>query len=62
LRRTIPAISALVLSLVLPAAAFAAEAEEEAPKEQVTEFMLILIGALLLLGILIAAIEAKRSK
>ena len=63
MRRTIPAISALALTLLLPTAALAAEStEEEAGKEQVTEFMLILIGALILLGILIAAIEAKRSK
>jgi hypothetical protein len=62
LRRTIPAITALVLGLLLPAVALGAEEEEVAPKEHVTEFMLILIGALILLGIVIAAIEAKRSK
>jgi hypothetical protein len=62
LRRTIPAITALVLGLLLPAVALGAEEEEAAPKEHVTEFMLIGIGALILLGIVIAAIEAKRSK
>ena len=47
---------------MLPAVAFAAEEESKAHKENVTEFMLILIGALIALGVVIAAIEAKRQK
>jgi hypothetical protein len=61
LRRTLPAITALALALVLPATALGAEGEAGSD-EHVTEFMMILIGALILLGIVIAAIEAKRSK
>ena len=62
MRRTIPAITALALGLLLPAVALACRGGGSAPEEHVTEFMLIRIGALILLGIVIAAIEAKRSK
>jgi hypothetical protein len=61
LRRTLPALFALALGLVVPATALAAQ-QPVKQDEKVTEFMLLLIGGLILLGVLIAAIEAKRSK
>jgi hypothetical protein len=57
----LPALFALALGLAIPATALAAAGPVK-QDEKVTEFMLLLIGGLILLGVLIAAIEAKRSK
>lgn len=62
LRRSLLAIATIASTLMLPAVAFAAEEESKAHEENVTEFMLILIGVLIALGVVIAAIEAKRQK
>jgi hypothetical protein len=62
LRRSLVAFATIASTLMLPAVAFAAEEESKAHEENVTEFMLILIGVLIALGVVIAAIEAKRQK
>ena len=62
MRRSLLAIATIASSLMLPAAAFAAEEETKVHEENVTEFMIILIAVLIALGVVIAAIEAKRQK
>jgi hypothetical protein len=60
LRRSL--LATLTLALVLPATAMAAAEEEHGTEENVTAVMMILIGALIALGLIIVAIESKRSK
>jgi hypothetical protein len=62
LRRTL--LATLALALTLPATALGAEEEgaHAATEEDVTLFMMILIGALIALGLIIVAIESKRGK
>ena len=60
LRRTL--LATLALALTLPATAVGAEEGASATEEDVTLFMMILIGALIALGLIIVAIESKRGK
>ena len=63
MRRTLLATLALALALTLPATAVGAEeGANSATEEDVTLFMMILIGALIALGLVIVAIESKRGK
>jgi hypothetical protein len=57
-----PLLATLALALLLPATALASEEPAHESDENVTAVMMILIGALIALGLIIVAIESKRSK
>jgi di/tricarboxylate transporter len=60
LRRLLPV--AFLALLLIPSAAFAAEGENGAPKEYVTEWFLALIIGIIALFAIIAGFEARRAR
>lgn len=68
MKRTLPALAAIVAALIVPLSAFASDSKqtgqtaESLGKEHVTEFMFILILVLIGILALLAVWEVRKSK